>query len=69
MELSLVGTGLRFTLSAPLSFILVSAKVDLYVSRIGPKWSNSNYNGTVGPICDRSSHRDRTTFKYFVFLS
>ena len=30
----------------------VAATVDLMVSRTGPRWSNSNSNGRIGPMLD-----------------
>ena len=40
-------------LKAFLTFsIILAASLDLIVSRIGPNWSTSYSNGTIGPISD-----------------
>ena len=41
---------IQFNLSVFMS--PVAARIDLMVSRIGPKWFTSNSNGVVGPIRD-----------------
>mgnify|MGYP001481234791 CR=1 FL=1 len=45
----------RFTTSS------VAAMVDLMVSRIGPKWSNSNSNDAIGPIHDNKRFTEVAT--------
>ena len=41
-----------FTSTFSLFFSPVAVTVDLMVSRSVPKWSTSNSNGTIGPVCD-----------------
>ena len=44
--------GIRVILSVFHFSIPLAATIDFVVSRSGQKWSNSNNNSAIGPICD-----------------